>query len=197
MPWMVAWRAGEGKAMPAWLEAPLGLTYNPALAMPILDEHSLDFISHSPEQTQRLGVRLGELLRPGDVICLAGDLGSGKTTLAQGIARGWGAVDLVTSPTFVLINEYRRADSTRLLHVDAFRLEHLQEARSLGLTELLEEATPVLIEWPDRLEGLLPAERLQVTLQWADDSRRTVRMEARGARYERLLRQVRQAAFGG
>jgi tRNA threonylcarbamoyladenosine biosynthesis protein TsaE len=96
-----------------------------------------------------------------------------------------------------LINEYRRADSTRLLHVDAFRLEHLQEARSLGLTELLEEAMPVLIEWPDRLEGLLPAERMQVTLQWADDSRRTVRMEARGARYERLLRQVRQAAFGG
>ena len=62
------------------------LAYNPALTMPILDEHSLDFISHGPEQTQRLGVRLGELLRPGDVICLAGDLGSGKTTLAQGIA---------------------------------------------------------------------------------------------------------------
>jgi tRNA threonylcarbamoyladenosine biosynthesis protein TsaE len=165
--------------------------------MPILDEHSLDFISHSPEQTQRLGVRLGELLRPGDLICLAGDLGSGKTTLAQGIARGWGAVDLVTSPTFVLINEYRRADSSKLLHVDAFRLDRLQEARALGLTELLEDGAPVLIEWPERLEGLLPSDRLLVTLEWADDLRRTVRMEARGVRYERLLRQVRHAAFGG
>jgi len=194
---MVAWRAGEGKPTPARLELPQPRAYNPALAMPILDEHSLDFISHSPEQTQRLGVRLGELLRPGDVICLAGDLGSGKTTLAQGIARGWGAVDLVTSPTFVLINEYRRADSARLLHLDAFRINHLQEAKALGLQELLEMASPILIEWPERLEGLLPAERLQVNLQWADDLRRTVRMEAHGARYERVLRQVRQAAFGG
>jgi len=197
MAWMVAWRAGEGKPAPGWLEARMPLAYNPALTMPILDEHSLDFISHGPEQTQRLGVRLGELLRPGDVICLAGDLGSGKTTLAQGIARGWGAVDLVTSPTFVLINEYRRADSARLLHLDAFRLNSLKEAKALGLVELLEQPAPILIEWPERLEGLLPPESLQVSLQWADDLRRTVRMEAHGARFERLLRQVRQAAFGG
>ena len=90
--------------------------------MPILDDRSLEFLSHSPEQTRRLGVRLGELLKDGDLICLAGDLGSGKTTLAQGIARGWGSLDPVTSPTFVLINEYRRADDTRLYHFDAFRL---------------------------------------------------------------------------
>ncbi len=108
--------------------------------MPILDEHSLDFVSHSPEQTRRLGVRLGELLKPGDLVLLAGDLGAGKTTFAQGIARGWGSLDPVTSPTFVLVNEYRRADEARLFHFDAFRLDAPAEAVSLGLQEMIEEA---------------------------------------------------------
>ncbi|MEW6566761.1 MAG: tRNA (adenosine(37)-N6)-threonylcarbamoyltransferase complex ATPase subunit type 1 TsaE [Chloroflexota bacterium] len=165
--------------------------------MPILDETSLEFLSHSPEQTRRLGVRLGELLRPGDVICLAGDLGSGKTTMAQGIARGWGCLDTVTSPTFVLINEYRRADGGRLYHFDAFRLNGVQDAAGLGLSEVLESDGPVLVEWPERVEPLLPRERLWVTLRWTDESRRGLRLEAAGHRYERLLRQFRKMAFGG
>jgi tRNA threonylcarbamoyladenosine biosynthesis protein TsaE len=98
--------------------------------MPILEGQSLDFLSHSPEQTVRLGVRLGELLQRGDVICLAGDLGSGKTTLAQGIARGWGSLDQVTSPSFILINEYRRADNQRLFHLDASSNGH-RESKGL------------------------------------------------------------------
>jgi tRNA threonylcarbamoyladenosine biosynthesis protein TsaE len=71
----------------------------------ILDEKTLDFVSISYEQTVRLGVRLGELLFPGDLICLAGDLGSGKTALAQGIGRGWGTTCRITSPTFTIVNE--------------------------------------------------------------------------------------------
>ncbi len=165
--------------------------------MPILDESSLEVLSHSPEQTQRLGVRLGELLRPGDVICLAGDLGSGKTTLAQGIARGWGSLDAVTSPTFVLINEYRRADGGRLYHFDAFRLNGVSEAAGLGLPEVLESDGPVVVEWPERVEGLLPPERLWVALRWVDDSRRALELRAVGHRYERLLRQFRKTDFGG
>jgi tRNA threonylcarbamoyladenosine biosynthesis protein TsaE len=165
--------------------------------MPILDDRSLEFLSHSPEQTRRLGVRLGELLKAGDLVCLAGDLGSGKTTLAQGIARGWGCLDPVTSPTFVLINEYRRADSARLYHFDAFRLGGVEEARALGLDELLEQEGPVLVEWPDRIEEALPERRLWVGLRWADESRRGMRMLAVGPRYERLLKQFRKAAFGG
>ena len=73
-------------------------SYN-ASGMPILDEHSLDFWSHSPEQTTRFGGRLGEMLLPGDVITISGDLGAGKTTLVGGIGRGWGSADQVTSPT--------------------------------------------------------------------------------------------------
>lgn len=142
-------------------------------------------------------MRLGELLRPGDLICLAGDLGSGKTTLAQGIARGWGCLDPVTSPTFVLINEYRRADAARLYHFDAFRLNGVEDAAGLGLPELLEGDGPVLVEWPERVARLLPPERLWITLRWADESRRGLRIEATGHRYERLLRQFRKTAFGG
>lgn len=165
--------------------------------MPILDERSLDFVSHSPEQTRRLGVRLGELLKPGDVILLEGDLGAGKTTFAQGVARGWGSLDPVTSPTFVLINEYRRADEARLFHFDAFRLDGPDEATALGLQEILDSDGPVLVEWPDRVRDVLPKEALWVRLRWVDDSRRALQLEAHGARSETLLRAFRKAAFGG
>lgn len=165
--------------------------------MPILDERSLDFVSHSPEQTRRLGVRLGELLKPGDLILLDGDLGAGKTTFAQGVARGWGSLDPVTSPTFVLINEYRRADQARLFHFDAFRLDGPDEAAALGLQEILDSDGPVLIEWPARVRSILPSESLWVRLRWVDESRRALQLEAHGPRGEALLRAFRKAAFGG
>ncbi len=165
--------------------------------MPILDERSLEFLSHSAEQTQRLGVRLGELLEPEHFLCLAGDLGAGKTTLAQGIGRGWGALDPVTSPTFVLINEYRRADDQVLYHIDAFRLSGPEEAEGLGLEDLFDDQGPVIIEWPERIEPLLPEARLWIQLSWEDESRRHLQITAQGPGYEGLLRAFRKAAFGG
>lgn len=164
--------------------------------MPILDERTLEFISHSPEQTKRLGVRLGEMLRPQDVILLAGDLGAGKTTLAQGIARGWGSLDPVTSPTFVLINQYRRADGMVLYHMDAYRLGGAAEARALGMEEIFEGDGPVLLEWPENIEGALPEERLLIRLYWVDEMRRRLSIEAGGMHYERLLKQFSKTAFG-
>lgn len=165
--------------------------------MPILDDHSLEFLSHSPEQTRRVGVRLGEMLHGGHVICLDGDLGSGKTTLTQGIARGWGALDSVTSPTFVLVNEYHRADAEVLYHVDAFRLATAAEARAMGLGELFEQGRVVVVEWPAHVDSILPSDRLRVGMSWVDDSRRALRFEAGGAAHLRLLGEFRKAAFGG
>jgi tRNA threonylcarbamoyladenosine biosynthesis protein TsaE len=165
--------------------------------MPILTEGSLEFLSHSPEQTIRLGVRLGELIKPGNVICMAGDLGTGKTTLAQGVARGWGSLDQVTSPSFVLINEYRRADTIRLFHFDAFRLSGTDEAIHIGLLELLDNGGPLMIEWPERVAEILPDERLWISLRWVDESRRGLHFEACGPAYERLLREYRKVVFGG
>lgn len=165
--------------------------------MPILDDRSLEFLSHSPEQTLRVGVRLGEILRHGHVICLEGDLGSGKTTLTQGIARGWGALDPVTSPTFVLVNEYRRADSEVLYHVDAFRLATAEEAQAMGLGDLFAEGHVVVVEWPTRVAAALPEDHLWVGLGWVDESRRSMKFAATGAAHLRLLSEFRKAAFGG
>jgi tRNA threonylcarbamoyladenosine biosynthesis protein TsaE len=165
--------------------------------MPIIAEGSLDFLSHSPEQTLRIGIRLGELIQPGDVICMAGDLGTGKTTIARGIARGWGSLDLVTSPTFVLINEYRRADAMRLYHFDAFRLSGSVEAIDIGLLELLEDRASILVEWPERVAEVIPEERLWISLRWVDESRRGLHFDALGPRYERLLKDFRNVVFGG
>ena len=91
--------------------------------MPILDPHTLDFLSHGAGQTQRYGVRLGELLEPGDLVCLSGGLGAGKTCLSNGIGRGFGIAEPLTSPTFTLMNEYRRpGDGRTIVHVDCYRL---------------------------------------------------------------------------
>ena len=114
--------------------------------MPILPTNSLDFVSRSAEQTRRLGVRLGALLKTGDVIYLIGDLGSGKTTFVQGLARGWGAVDPVSSPTFVLVNQYRRLTGGLMHHLDAYRIATSGEAEDLDITTMLDEGV-LVVEW--------------------------------------------------
>jgi tRNA threonylcarbamoyladenosine biosynthesis protein TsaE len=165
--------------------------------MPILDERSLEFISHSPEQTVRLGARLGERLTSGDLLCLSGELGAGKTTFITGVGRGWGALEPVTSPTFVLVNEYRRADGLCLRHMDCYRLNSGAEAVALGLEDLLDSAGAMVIEWPERILEVLPRERLNLKLSWVSDSKRGFHLEAVGAHGERILNEFRRATFGG
>ncbi|MFN3762183.1 MAG: tRNA (adenosine(37)-N6)-threonylcarbamoyltransferase complex ATPase subunit type 1 TsaE [Anaerolineae bacterium] len=166
---------------------------------PILGPDSLEVLSRDAEQTRRVGVRLGELLRGGEVICLEGPLGVGKTVLAQGIGAGWGALSPVLSPSFVLVREHRRAsDSRRLLHVDFYRLQDPQEARSLGLEDDLEDAdTVVVVEWPERAVTVLPPQRLWVRLEFANGDRRRLLFMAHGDAYLPLLRALRRAVFGG
>jgi len=163
--------------------------------MPILDEHSLDFISRSPEQTRRIGMRLGGLLAAGDLVCLQGELGAGKTTLAQGVAQGWGALDSVSSPTFVLVNVYRRAGDGQFFHMDAYRIESAPEGEELDLVTMLGEG-PLLIEWAERLESILPAERMWIQLEHVSEEHRQMRFAARGERYDELVAELRQSMFG-
>jgi len=163
--------------------------------MPILDPHSFEFISRSTEQTRRLGMRLGAFLRVGDVVCLVGDLGSGKTTLVQGIASGWGSLDQVTSPTFVLVNVYRGPDSACLYHLDAYRLSSAREAEDLDLEPMLETGL-LVVEWAERIQEALPPERMWVTLRWIDDEQRDLVFAARGSRYQSVLAAVRKQIFG-
>ncbi len=165
--------------------------------MPILDPNVVEFVSGSPAQTARLGERLGRLLRGGEVICLEGNLGAGKTCLAQGIGRGWGATDDLTSPTFTLIHELRRApDKARLYHVDLYRIEKEAEAWMLGLTDLMDSTASVLIEWPERAPSLLPPDRLWIKLEFLDDTRRRLSFDATDEPHLELLNAFKKSAFG-
>ncbi len=166
--------------------------------MPILDPNVVEFVSGSPRQTARIGERLGKLLHGGEMICLAGTLGSGKTCFAQGVGRGWGATDDLTSPTFTLIHELGRPqDKARLYHVDLYRIEKETEAWLLGLTDLMDSTASVIIEWPDRAPSLLPPERLWIELEALDDTRRRLTFRAADEFHLELLKALRKSAFGG
>jgi tRNA threonylcarbamoyladenosine biosynthesis protein TsaE len=166
--------------------------------VPILRSGTLEFTSHSAAQTARLGHRLGELIRPGDVICLSGGLGAGKTAFSRGLGKGWGAVPALTSPTFTLVHEHtREADALRLYHVDGYRLSGAEDALSFGLEEMLLDANPLLLEWPERVTDLLPASRLTIQFEVLDDDRRHIYFEASGDGYEDLLEAYRRRTFGG
>ena len=126
--------------------------------MPILPPHAFEVFSHSPEQTRRVGIRLGSLLQVGDIVCLEGDLGSGKTTLVQGIAQGWGSPSKVTSPTYVIVNEYPRPDGTTLFPCDAYRLqpENPLDSAILDLDRAFKVGA-LVVEWAERLKDTLLA----------------------------------------
>jgi tRNA threonylcarbamoyladenosine biosynthesis protein TsaE len=164
--------------------------------MPTVDEHTIDVFSRSPEHTRRLGLRLGKALQSGDVICLQGDLGAGKTTFVQGVAQGWGSMDAVSSPTFIIVNVYRDGKQKQLFHMDAYRLDSTSEAEELDLETMLAEG-PLLIEWPERMQSLIPDERLWVQLEYINEEEREMRFKSSGKRYDDLLAVIRQAAFGG
>jgi tRNA threonylcarbamoyladenosine biosynthesis protein TsaE len=122
----------------------------------------LKVVTRSVEETRALGEQLGrDVLRPGDVVVLSGELGTGKTALAQGVGRGLGVEGPVVSPTFTLVREYE--GRIRLCHVDIYRLEWVQEIHELGIEEQLEESV-TLIEWGEVAASALPTERLEVRL---------------------------------
>lgn len=165
--------------------------------MPILKEGELDIISHSAEQTQRLGARLGALLQAGDVICLSGDMGAGKTVFSAGIGQGWGSVYPLTSPTFNLVHEHRREkDKLRLYHLDCYRLSGPADADSIGLDDILNGRGVVILEWPERIMDVLPQNRLWIQLRIVESNRRNLIFEGTGERSRQLIEKFRQSTYG-
>ena len=163
--------------------------------MPILDDRNFEFFSHSADQTRRLGIHLGGYLRRGDIICLEGNLGTGKTTLVQGIGQGWGTLDPVTSPTYVIVNEYRRPDQQRLFHMDAYRLENALDAEVLDLDRMLIQG-PIVIEWAERIKSALPEQHLWIRLTTAALEHRTMLFISRGTRFETMVGNLRRKIYG-
>jgi tRNA threonylcarbamoyladenosine biosynthesis protein TsaE len=142
-------------------------------------------------------MRVGALLQAGDLIGLSGDLGSGKTTFVQGISAGWGSLDPVTSPTFVLVNVYRRNEdgARRLYHLDAYRLGSAAEAEELDLDAMLEDG-PLVVEWADQIQAALPSEFLSISLSWIAEGQRDLLFAAHGRRYQDMLAFLRRQLFG-
>jgi tRNA threonylcarbamoyladenosine biosynthesis protein TsaE len=163
--------------------------------MPILELPSINFLSRSPEQTRRIGAQLGAALQVGDVICLQGDLGAGKTTFVQGVAQGWGSRDAVSSPTFIIVNVYRDAEQRQLFHLDAYRLDSILEAEELDLNTMLAQGA-LLIEWPERMDRLIPAEHLWINLEHIDQEEREMKVRSQGKRYDDLREVIRHAIDG-
>ncbi len=129
------------------------------------------------KETQKTGEGIGENLKNGGIVCLYGDMGAGKTTLTQGIAKGLGVKQNIISPTFILMRRYEVGDNF-LYHIDLYRLNDLEEARGLGIDEIL--ANPkniVIIEWPEKIESRLPRQRIEVKLTGISENEREIEYE--------------------
>ncbi len=154
------------------------------------------FVSKSPKDTLEFGIRLGRLLKPGDIVCLEGQLGAGKTVLTRGIARALGIEDNVSSPTYTLINEY--AGSMPLYHFDLYRLEDGEELLYIGGEDLLYGQGISVIEWASRAEDLLPPDCLWIRLITLDEteSSRLIELAVSG-KHSDLLDRVRKGENTG
>ena len=145
----------------------------------------LDLVTHRPEETQQVGRRLGEAARPGDVVLLIGDLGTGKTCLTQGIARGLGINDYVLSPSFVIVRELH--GRLPLFHVDLYRLDRLKETEDIGLDDYFYDGGITVVEWAEKAMRLMPPAHLRIELAYISDADRKLTLQPKGKRYEELV----------
>lgn len=148
-------------------------------------------ITSNPEQTWRMGELLGALLGPGDIVCLYGDLGAGKTSLSYGIALGLEVKEqYITSPTFTFVNEYE--GRVPFYHIDLYRLKDPEELENIGFEEYLDSDGVTVIEWAERAEDELPEERLSVYLNYVNENSREIGFLPEGERYQKLLDALKQ-----
>ncbi len=142
-------------------------------------------MTRDPAETRDLAARLAAAARPGDLLCLVGDLGAGKTQFAKGFAVGLGVVDTVSSPTFVLMAEYD--GRLPMFHLDLYRLADAADALAGGLLDERQLAGVVLVEWAERLGDALPAARLDVVIDGIGDEPRRISLRAVADGYARYL----------
>lgn len=155
----------------------------------------LNFKTSGPEETYRFGQKVAKVLKPGDVLCLSGDLGAGKTLLSQGIAAGLNVADAVSSPTFTVLNVYEGMISDQELaiyHFDLYRLEHPEELADIGFDHYVEAGGIAIIEWPEKFTEFLPVEHLWMTLNLGDHANeRIIRLTPKGERYRELCEELK------
>ena len=163
------------------------------------EDHTMTFHTTSPAETQAFGQALARVLKPGDVLCLSGDLGAGKTLLTQGIGAGLDVTDAVASPTFTVLNIYEgTADDGRELsvyHFDLYRLEHPAELAEIGFDHYVEAGGVAIIEWPEKFAEFLPEEHLWLSLKPGESGTdRVIDIAPAGERYKELCEELKQVA---
>lgn len=146
------------------------------------------FVSRDPDATSTFGSALAAVAQAGDVICLWGDLGAGKTHLAKAFGVGLGVAETITSPSFILMAEY--LGRLPLFHIDLYRLSDATDAFAGGLIDDRQSAGVTVVEWPDRLGPALPAERLDIVIDGSGDEPRTLSVRAIGDGPRRYLEVV-------
>jgi tRNA threonylcarbamoyladenosine biosynthesis protein TsaE len=152
---------------------------------------TFEVVTDHPDQTMRLGRLLGEILPPGFFVALVGSLGAGKTVLTKGLARGLGVEDdrEVTSPSFVLVNEYR--GRLPVYHLDLYRLESYAEVEGIGWDEFVSGPGVTLVEWADKVMEELPAERIDIHLQWVGEEQRRLIFSGKGGKGRCLVEEFK------
>ena len=151
---------------------------------------NISLTSRSPEDTQRLGGIIGELVQPGNVLLLTGNLGAGKTCLTQGIAAGLGSQECAQSPSFVIMREYM--GRLPLYHVDLYRLENSEEIADLGLDDYFYGKGLSVVEWAERALHLLPSQHLLVNIEYGRGNERNVSLTASDKRYQQIAEEIKK-----
>lgn len=132
-----------------------------------------EFITGTAKETQEVGERLARTQKR--ILCLYGDLGSGKTTFAQGYARGLGITSRLLSPTFIIVRRYKISQMSFFYHIDLYRLHSQQEIEGLGIKEIFYDThARIIIEWSERLKGLMPSARTDIYFKALQDGRHSI-----------------------
>ena len=139
------------------------------------------------EKTREIGSKLGELLTPKSVICLIGDLGAGKTTMTQSLARALGVDDYITSPTFTIVNEYE--GRMPLYHFDVYRIGSSEEMYDIGFDEYIDGDGVCIIEWANLIEDILPDEYLYIEMNYKETGREMI-LTPKGEKYEEIVKEL-------
>ena len=144
----------------------------------------MNFITNTVEETIELGKKIGRSLEPGDIICIDGDLGSGKTHLTKGIALGLGIDEHITSPTFNIVNEYE--GKIKLYHFDVYRVNDPDEIAAIGFDEYIFSDAVSVIEWSDYIKELIPDDHIQINIANESETRRIINIEFFGKRFDNV-----------
>lgn len=135
-------------------------------------------VTTSFQETQQLGETFAKTLQGGEVLALHGDLGSGKTTFVQGLAKGLGIEQKIISPTFIIMRTYQRRKEKYFYHVDLYRIESEHDVEGLGLLELMHDSNNIVVlEWPEKIANFLPEKRIDVIFEYLSDDKRTIEIK--------------------